>query len=87
MCLVTAPGPDDDPDGIARHILMMFNPAPTDKDFMLPTVAKPIPWRLLIDTAAQSPGDIYPEFNGPVLRPNGKLSLLSRSLKCFVSEN
>lgn len=85
MCLIAAPDKSEDPEGVGRNMLMMFNPAPTDKRFMLPTIAKPYSWRLVLDTAAASPADIFPDYNGPLLKPSAKLRLLSRSLRCYVT--
>jgi glycogen operon protein len=48
-------------------------------------VAKGLRWRLFIDTAAESPHDIYPELDGPP-PVTGALALLDRSLRCYVAE-
>ena len=86
MCIRDSPNTAEDPDGNGRHILMMFNPAPEDKTFMLPVLTRSFEWSVLIDTAARSPNDIYPDYDGPKLNLNSKLRLVSRSLRCYAAK-
>jgi hypothetical protein len=41
-------------------------------------------WKKFIDTAAETPGDIYPNSSGPALSSN-TIKLAERSLVCFVA--
>ena len=84
-CLLTAPGVADDPEGVGRDVLLLFNAAPDPCQFILPPVAKGIRWRLLADTAVNSPEDVYPDADGPPLPNSGRLTLLGRSLRCYVA--
>ena len=86
-CLLTAPGKAEDPKGCGREILLLVNAATESVPFTLPPVARGIPWRLLVDTAADDPDDIYPEADGPQLPRSGRLTLLDRSLRCYVSHD
>jgi len=53
--------------------------------FVIPKLAAKLSWRLLVDTAAASPGDVYVKANGPA--PDGKPVLLNHhSLRCYVEE-
>ena len=84
-CLLTAPGVADDPEGVGRDVLLLFNASPDPCQFILPPVAKGIRWRLLADTAVDSPEDVYPDADGPPLPNSGRLTLLGRSLRCYVA--
>jgi glycogen operon protein len=86
-CLMAAPDVADDPDQLGRDILMMFNAAPDPQAFTLPAVAKGVHWRLLLDTAADSPEDIYPDADGPPLPVSGTLTLLDRSMRVYVAND
>ena len=43
------------------------------------------PLDLFINTAADSPGDIYPNLDGPELRVDRKVTLIDHTLVCYVS--
>ena len=45
----------------------------------------PAAWRLFIDTAAETPGDVYPEANGPAVPATGRIKLVNHSLRCYVA--
>ncbi len=79
-----APGLAQDPEQVGRNMLMMFNAAPERRAFIIPPMAKGTNWRMLLDTAAVSPEDIYPDANGPSLPLSGKIMLPDRSLRCYV---
>ena len=85
ICLLTAPGPDEDPEGEGRDILMLINATGNPRDFILPAVAKSTHWRLVIDTAADSPMDAYPDGSGPALPASGRVATLNHSFRCYVS--
>ena len=84
-CLLQAPGVVQDPEGQARKMLILLNSAPESCKFIIPPVAKGINWRLLLDTSAPAPGDVYPDADGPALPKLGKLELEGRSTCCFVA--
>ena len=83
-CVFRAPTMRED-DETAIDVLMMFNAASTAQQYIVPTVAKSRPWRLFFDTAAEHPGDIFPDLDGPALPRPGHVSLVDRSLRCYVS--
>jgi glycogen operon protein len=85
ICLLTAPGLAEDPEGVGRDVLLLLNASPEQVPFTLPAVARGIHWRLLVDTAADHPGDIFPDADGPQLPPSGRLTLLNHSLRCYVA--
>lgn len=85
ICLLTAAGIEENGDESARDVLLLFNASAETRPFIVPPVAKGVQWRLFIDTAAESPDDIYPDYNGPPLPVTGRVSLLDRSLRCYVA--
>ncbi|MDA1055719.1 MAG: glycogen debranching protein GlgX [Planctomycetota bacterium] len=87
ICLLMPPhGASCDTDGnCGREILLLVNATSNAREFILPAVAKGLRWRLFIDTAAESPLDIYPDLDGPP-PVTGALALPDRSLRCYVAE-
>ncbi|MFM7072146.1 MAG: glycogen debranching protein GlgX [Planctomycetota bacterium] len=85
-CLLKAPEPDQDPDGLGRSVLILVNATVEPREFVIPPVARGIPWRQFIDTAEAAPYDIYPQADGPRLPETGRLTVPYRSLTCFVAE-
>jgi isoamylase len=84
MCLLAAPGPDEDVTGNGRDVLMLFNGDPHDQEFTLPRPARGGSWRLLADTAAQSPDDIFVDLDGPAPPADGKIKMVGRSMLVYV---
>jgi hypothetical protein len=66
-------------------VLIIAHSGVDARDFILPPVARDIPWRLFIDTAAFTPSDIYPGLDGPAPPPTGIIPVESRSLVCYVA--
>ena len=85
ICLLTAPSIEEDPSESGRDVLMMINATGNPKDFVLPAVAKSTRWRLVIDSAADSPMDAYPDGSGPALSTSGRIAMLNHSFRCYVA--
>jgi glycogen operon protein len=85
-CLFAAPGLAEDPEGVGRHVLLLFNADHVSKQFVLPAIARAETWRLFLDTAATPPHDIYPAADGPPPPKTGRIKLADRSLRCYVAE-
>jgi glycogen operon protein len=64
----------------------LVNATHEPREFIIPPVARGLPWRQFIDTAEPSPYDIYPQADGPRLPETGRLTVPYRSLTCFVAE-
>jgi isoamylase len=76
----------EDPEGKARDVLILLNATGSPREFILPAIAKGTKWKLFVDTAADSPRDVFPDFDGPAPPRSGKLTLDYRSLMVFVEE-
>jgi len=86
-CLLAAVPPQDPLDPANHHVLMMFHAGSDPQRFYVPPIARRLLWRLLIDTAAKYPRDMYPGRNGPPPAADGIVELEGRSLVCFVARD
>jgi glycogen operon protein len=85
VCLLAAVPRTDTSTEPNHHLLLFCHADPEPREFTFPEPARIIPWRLFIDTAAQSPEDIYPELDGPIPPSPGVIRLESRSMICYVA--
>ena len=72
-------------DPRARHLILVVHAGHEPREFIFPKVAERLKWRLLIDTEAETPNDIYPQYDGPLLTQN-KVLLDHHSLKCYIED-
>jgi isoamylase len=72
-------------DPAARAVMFMLHAADQPLEFRTPAAAAGQKWRLFIDTAAEPPGDIYPEADGPILEDHADV-LDGHTLRCYVAE-
>ena len=101
-CLVAAQSQQDPLQPANHHVLMMLHAGSEPRQFTIAQIARPFSWRLFINTAAESPADIYPDLDGPAPSsavpdsavpdsavPDSDLTveLEGRSLVCYVAEN
>jgi isoamylase len=84
MCLLAAMPPKD-PRSPNHHVLMLLHAGADAKHFILPQPARSIAWRLFVDTASESPVDIYPALDGPPPASNGIVTLEPRSMMVYVA--
>jgi len=83
-CLLAAP-PTSNVAEPPRHVLLLCHAGTLPREFVIPSAARLIRWNLFVNTAAESPDDIFPNFDGPALRTDRKLTLLDHTLMCYVS--
>lgn len=86
MVYIAAPGKIDDPEGLGRDVLMLFNSTGMQRTYTLPQIAREMNWTKFIDTAAESPLDIFPQLNGPKPPSNRLVTLVPHAMQVFVSE-
>ncbi len=70
----------------ARSVLIMMHSGGKGQKFAIPEPARHLRWRLFIDTAADPPGDVYPQHDGPIVAANRPILLAHHSLRCYVAE-
>ena len=70
-----------------HHVLMLFHAGTEARHFILPPLARGIAWRLFVNTAAESPADIYPALDGPPPPSNDIITVPARSLMVFVAHD
>ncbi len=85
MAYISAPSRLDDPEGLGRDLIMMFNSTGDDREFHLPEIGRGVQWNLFMDTAAEAPADIYPEIDGPIAPTNRMIPMPCHSMKLYVS--
>ena len=86
IALLKAVEPEHDPEGKARDVMVLVNASSEPREFILPPLAKGTRWRLLLDTAAAPPYDVYPDFDGPPPPRSRRLTLSYRSMCVFVAD-
>ena len=86
VCWLPSPAKHDDPEGHGRDLLMVFNGTAESVKFNLPDQIRGLRWSLLIDTAADSPNDVFPDLDGPPAPANRQVELVYRSLQVYVAE-
>ena len=73
----------DDP--ASRSVMLLMHAGTDTQEYTIPPQVQTFPWRLFIDTSAESPQDIYPTMSGPALPMEGKLELIHHTLMCYVA--
>jgi isoamylase len=69
---------------IARPVMVMLHAGGHSHRFHVPPAVAGLKWRLFVDTAAEPPGDVYPNADGPP--PGKELLLANHTLRCYVAE-
>ncbi len=87
IAYIAAPSRLDDSEGLGRDIVMMFNSTGQVRSFKMPEVGRGMRWNLFIDTAADSPEDIYPDVDGPMPTSGRVIKMPHHSLKVYVSQS
>ncbi|MCA9154687.1 MAG: glycogen debranching protein GlgX [Planctomycetales bacterium] len=86
ICLLTAPGPEEDPLKQGRDLIMLINGSSDDRDFQVPDVMRGTRWRLFVDTDGVAPRDVFTDLNGPTLPAARRVRLTHRSLRIYVAD-
>ena len=85
-CLLAAQPPQNVLQPPNHHVLMLFHSGADLRQFTIGPVAGGLPWRQFVNTAADSPADVYPEFNGPAPSEGG-VELQPHSLICYLARD
>lgn len=86
-CILAAAPPHEPFATPNHHVMMMFHTTISPQDFTIPEFVRELPWRLFLNTAADSPDDIYPKLDGPAAPESGTITLAPRSMLCFVARD
>jgi isoamylase len=83
LTCVLGTGGIDDP--AARHVMLMTHAGGEPQEMAVPAAAASLPWRLFVDTAAEPPGDVFPQADGP---PPARqpMRFEGHSMRCYVAE-
>ncbi|MBN1394132.1 MAG: glycogen debranching protein GlgX [Pirellulales bacterium] len=87
ICLLGAAPPTDPHRPPNHHLLMLLHAGSDARHFTLPHSVRKIDWRLLLNTAAESPDDIYPSLDGPPPPSNNVVTMEPRSMIVFVAHD
>lgn len=86
VCWLPAPALADDPDGVGRDLIMLFNGTADTLKFVLPDQIRGLQWSVLINTAAEAGQDVFPDLDGPDAPANRRVELIYRSTQVYVAE-
>jgi len=87
ICLLAAIPPADSSSTPYHLVLAFFHAGSASRHFVLPSLARSIAWRLFVDTAAKSPEDIFPSYDGPPPPANGVITMQPRSMLVYVAQD
>ncbi|MEM7312867.1 MAG: glycogen debranching enzyme, partial [Planctomycetota bacterium] len=68
-----------------NDMFLLFNPTGHPRVCKLPEDVTERKWRVFVDTACESPNDIFPDYDGPLLPKSGEVELPHYSLRCYVT--
>ena len=74
------------PETSARDIMIIVNGTGHDRAYTLPDYCKGLQWNLFVDTAEESPKDVFPEMDGPAFPASRRMHLPPHSMRVYVSE-
>ena len=86
VAYIAAPARLDDLEGLGRDMVLMFNSTGQDLEFQLPEIGRGMRWNLFLDTAAESPNDIYPDVDGPMPPGGREIAMACHSMRVFVAQ-
>ncbi len=85
VCLLAAPPGESPAERPHHHVLLLIHCGADARHFTVPGPARGLNWRLLLNTALESPRDIYPDLDGPPPPANGIVTMEPRSMAAFVA--
>lgn len=84
VAYIAAPSRADDPAGLGRDMVLMFNSTGQPREYVMPEIGRGTQWNLFLDTAAESPADIYPKVDGPP-PVGGQIEMPNHSFRVYVA--
>lgn len=86
ICLLGAVPQTDLQSPPNHHVLLLIHSGTDSRHFVVPTAARSLDWRLFLNTAAESPCDIYPTLDGPTPQ-SGVVTMEARSMVVYVARD
>ena len=86
-CLLAAAPRTDLLGPVHHHVMILFHASADACEFRIPQAVRSFSWWQFVNTAAESPDDVYPELDGPAPRADGIVPMQGRSLVCFVARD
>jgi glycogen operon protein len=86
-CLLAKPQPEEDAQGLGRDLMILVNSNYQPRRFLLPVIAKDRRWNLFLDSAADTPREVFPKIDGPPPPTSGVLELDGKCVRVYVAEN
>ncbi len=85
VAYISAPSRADDPEGLGRDLVFMFNATGQTSEYTMPEIGRGTQWSLFLDTAAESPADIFPKIDGPPPASGRLIEMPNHSMKVYVA--
>jgi glycogen operon protein len=86
VCLLGAVPPEHSHSPPNHHVMTLIHAGTDSRHFVLPPAARAIDWFLFLNTAAESPCDIYPSLDGPS-PTSGVVTMEARSMAVYVARD
>ena len=86
VCLLGAVPPEHSHSPPNHHVMTLIHAGTDSRHFVLPPAARAIDWYLFLNTAAESPCDIYPSLDGPS-PTSGVVTMEARSMAVYVARD
>jgi len=85
-CIMGGVPAGENGDRVGHHVALLLNAGLKPRRFTLPREVRRLRWRRFLNTAAPTPGDIFPDHDGPPPPADGILTLADRSMVCYVAQ-
>ncbi|MFM7564951.1 MAG: glycogen debranching protein GlgX [Planctomycetota bacterium] len=85
VCLLSSRQQERRANASTRDVVLLFNGDQVEREFITPSICRTRSWSLFVDTDAESPADIFPDQNGPLLHASGRRTMAAKSVAIYLS--
>jgi glycogen operon protein len=85
VCLLSSRQQERRANASTRDVVLLFNGDQVEREFITPSICRTRSWSLFADTDAESPADIFPDQNGPLLHASGRRTMAAKSVAIYLS--
>lgn len=82
--LLSAPPESEDTQLLGRDVYALLNPSPDIAEFQTPHFLSFKDWKLFVDTSRESPDDVFPNFAGPQMPRQKRITVAAKSMMVYV---